>query len=170
VLENQGLLGIAFFEATAFIVLLVLFLLFRKDDDSSYFRMWLAGWVCFTVSALSEVAHLGHYVPAARMVEILARVAALLLFTFSVLQCRAGAMRRGWPIFPAVGLVLAGVYYLEWPGAQQFAPLQWGTVILQSVLCLVAGRVMWRVSVLRRGHGAQLLAGVFFLAGLHGLD
>jgi len=170
VLENQGLLGIAFFEATAFIVLLVLFLLFRKDDDSSYFRMWVAGWVCFTVSALSEVAHLGHYVPAARMVEILARVAALLLFTFSVLQCRAGAMRRGWPILPAVGLVLAGVYYLEWPGAQQFAPLQWGTVILQGVLCLVAGRVMWRVSVLRRGHGAQLLAGVFFLAGLHGLD
>jgi two-component system NtrC family sensor kinase len=170
VLENQGLLGIAFFEATALIILLVLFLLFRKDDDSSYFRLWLAGWVCFSVSALSEVAHLAHYVPAVRMVEILGRVAALLLFTFSVLQCRAGATRRGWPILPAIGLVLAGVYYVESPGAQHFAPLQLGTDILESVLCLGAGWVMWRVSVSRHGHGAQLLAGVFFLSGLHGLD
>jgi len=170
VLENQGLLGIAFFEATAFIILLVLFLLFRKDDDSSYIRLWLTGWVCFTVSAFSEVAHLVRYVPAVRMLEILARVAALLLFAFSALQCRAGATRRAWPIFPGIGLVLAGVYYVEWPGAQHFAPLQWSTGALQGVLCLAAGWVMWRVSQLRRGHGAQLLAGAFFIAGLHGLD
>ena len=168
--ENQGLLGIAFFEATAFIVLLVLFLLFRKDDDSSYFRLWLGGWVCFTFSALSEVAHLVRYVPAVRMLEILARVAGLLLFAFSVLQCRAGAARRAWPIFPGIGLVMAGVYYVEWPGAQHFAALQWSTVAFQGALCLAAGWVMWRVSALRKGHGARLLAGVFFLSGLHGLD
>ena len=29
--QNQGLLGIAFFESTAFIILLALFLLFRRD-------------------------------------------------------------------------------------------------------------------------------------------
>jgi two-component system NtrC family sensor kinase len=170
VLENQGLLGIAFFEATAFIILLVLFLLFRKDDDSSYLRLWLTGWVCFTISALSEVAYLTHYVPALRALEILGRVAALLLFTFSVLQCRAGTTRRPWPILPVIGLALAGVYYVEWPGAQRFAEVKWETAVLESVLCLGAGWVMWRVSALRRGHGAQLLAGAFFLAGLHGLD
>jgi len=37
VLANQGLLGIAFFEANASIILLVLFLLFRRDHQASYF-------------------------------------------------------------------------------------------------------------------------------------
>jgi len=35
VLANQGLLGIAFFEATASIILLVLFLLFRRDHQAA---------------------------------------------------------------------------------------------------------------------------------------
>jgi len=43
VLENQGLLSIAFFEAASSIVLLVLFLLFRRDHHSNYFRSWLIG-------------------------------------------------------------------------------------------------------------------------------
>ncbi len=42
-LGNQGLLAITFFEATAFIVLLVLFFLFRRDHPASYFRLWLNG-------------------------------------------------------------------------------------------------------------------------------
>ena len=63
VLANQGLLGIAFFEATAFIILLVLFLLFRRDHHAGYFRFWLAGWCCFTFSSLCEVALLIRQLP-----------------------------------------------------------------------------------------------------------
>src|SRR5262249_61539977 len=81
VLENQGLLGIAFFGATAYVILLVLFLLFRKDDNSDYFRRWLTGWMCLTISALCEVAYLVHYVPAVSMAEILSGVADFLMFT-----------------------------------------------------------------------------------------
>src|SRR5262249_16187334 len=157
VLENQGLLGIAFFGATAYIILLVLFLLFRKDDNSAYFRRWLAGWVCLTVSALCQVAYLVQYVPALRIAEILVRVAALLLFTLSVLQYRAEKSPRAWPILPAVGLILAGVYYMEWPGARQLGALKWQTAELESALCIVAGWMMWRASRERRGYGAQLL-------------
>ena len=168
-LENQGLLGIAFFEATAFVILLVLFLLFRKDDDSDSFRRWLAGWVCFTASAFCEVAYLVHYVPVLRLTEIVARVGALLLLTSSVLQHRTETSRRAWPILPAMGLVLAGVYYLERPGAQRFANLTWETAALGSAVCLAAGWMTWRGPA-RHGHGAQLLGGAFFLSGLHGLD
>jgi len=168
--ENQGLLGVAFFEATALVILLVLFLLLRKDDGSDYFRKWIAGWVCFTVSALSEVAYLIHYVPALRMVEILARVAALLLFTTSVLQFRAEMAKRAWPIFPLLGLVLAGLYYLERPGAQHLAGVTWGTAAVESGLGLAAGWIVWRGRGGIRGHGLQLMAGAFFLSGLHGLD
>ena len=44
-LVNQGLLGIAFFEATAFIILLVLFFIFQRDHINRYFRLWVAGWI-----------------------------------------------------------------------------------------------------------------------------
>ena len=171
-LENQGLLGIAFFEATALVILLVLFLLFRKDDDSGSFRRWIAGWICFTAAAFCEVAYLVHYVPALRLAEILARIAALLLLTLSVLQYQAEreTARRAWPIFPAMGLILAGAYYVERPGAQRFANLTWETAILGSGLCLAAGWIAWRGQGARYGHGTKLLAGAFFLSGLHGLD
>src|SRR2546429_6978499 len=36
VLENQGLLGIAFFEASAFVILLVLFPLFRRERSEEH--------------------------------------------------------------------------------------------------------------------------------------
>src|SRR2546429_7492933 len=58
VLENQGLLGIAFFEASAFVILLVLFPLFRREQPGGYFRFWHAGWFCFTFSAVFEVIFL----------------------------------------------------------------------------------------------------------------
>jgi len=56
VLPNQGLLSIAFFEAASSIVLLVLFLLFRKDHHSNYFRSWVIGWSVFTLTSISEAA------------------------------------------------------------------------------------------------------------------
>src|SRR5262249_24933493 len=140
----------------------------RKDDDSDYFRRWLAAWVCFTASALSEVAYLVHYLPGLRVAETLGRLAALLLFTFAILQHRAEGRTRSWPMLPLLGLVLAGVYYVEWPGAQHFWPIRWQTAVLESVLCLVAGWVGWRKA--RKGHGFRLLAGAFFLHGLHGFD
>src|SRR5262249_24869391 len=154
--------------ATAFVILLVLLLLLRKDDDSDYFRRWLAGWVCFTGAALCEVAYLVHYFPALRAAETLGRVAALLVFAFAILQHRGEAHKRAWPMLPLLSLVLAGVYYLEWQGAQHFLPVRWETAVLESVLCLAAGWTGWRKA--RKGHGLRLLAGAFFLHGLHGFD
>ena len=43
-LVNEGLLGIAFFEATAYLILLVLFLLYQRDNVNKHFHLWLAGW------------------------------------------------------------------------------------------------------------------------------
>jgi hypothetical protein len=80
VLANQGLLGIAFFEATASIILLVLFLLFRRDHHADYFRFWLIGWCCLTFSSLCEVALLIRQLPGLYLASVLAQAAALLLF------------------------------------------------------------------------------------------
>jgi PAS domain S-box-containing protein len=170
VLENQGLLGIAFFEATAFVILLVLFFLFRRDHTESYYRLWLAGWACLTLTALGEVAQLLRPSPGLNLALILAHATAYFLFLVAVVHCTAGANRRGWPIMPLAGVMFAAIYYVERGRTHQFAAVHWTTTILESVVCLSAGWLMGREAIARRGHGAQLLAGIFLLSGLHGLD
>ena len=170
VLANQGLLGIAFFEATAFIILLVLFLLFRRNHHAGYFRFWLAGWCCFTFSSLCEVALLIRQLPGLNPASVLAQAAALLLFLVAVVHCSAGSERRRWSPVPLMGLILVAIYYTERSGPQQVASLHWETAIFETVVCLLAGWMMWRSDLARRSHGAQLLAGIFLLSGLHGLN
>src|SRR5437879_12037600 len=93
-LQNQGLLGIAFFEATASLILLVLFLLFRRDYQASYFRFWLVGWCCFTFSSLCAVAQLIHPLPGLHMTSVLTQAATLILFLLAVLHLAADSGRR----------------------------------------------------------------------------
>ncbi len=170
VLANQGLLGIAFFEATASIILLVLFLLFRRDHHAGYFRFWLAGWCCFTFSSLCEVALLIRQLPGLNPASVLAQAAALLLFLVAVVHCSVGSERRLWSPVPLMGLILVAIYYTERGGPQQVASLHWETAMFETVVCLLAGWMMWRSDLARRSHGAQLLAGIFLLSGLHGLN
>ena len=168
--QNQGLLGVAFFESTAFIILLVLFLLFRRDQHTGYFRFWLAGWCCLTLSSLLEVALLIHALPDLHIVVLAGQLAALLFFLISVMHSSVGLDRGIWSVLPVIGLILAGIYYVERKGPQELAAVHWQTAILESLICLGAGWMMWRSPMARRGHGAQLLAGLFLLSGLHGLD
>lgn len=170
VLENQGLLGITFFEGTAFVILLVLFLLFRPDHQASYYRLWLAGWCFFTLSSFCEVVLLLQAVPGLRVASVLANVAALLFFLISVMHFTTGAQRRGWPVLPLAGVVLLGVYYLERTGQAYFGSIRWETGWLESVICLWAGWLMWRAQISRAGHGVRLLAGAFLAYGLHSMD
>ena len=168
-LQNQGLLGIAFFQSTAFVILLALFLLFRRDQHAGYFRFWLAGWWCYTFSSLSEVALQTRALPGLHLLVLTSQIAALLLFLIFVLHFSLGLDRRLWSAFPVIGLILGGVYYVE-AGRGPFASIHWETAVLASVTCLAAGWMLWRLPISRRGHGAQLLAGIFLLTGLHGLD
>lgn len=169
-LVNQGLLGIAFFEATAFIVLLVLFFIFQRDHVNRYFRLWLAGWLCFTLASLGEVTMLSRNLSSLWLAVVMGRVAAMLLFSASVMQFTTGAGKRGWPVLPLAGVVLLGVYYFERGATPSYGNVQWGTALLASAVCLWAGMVLWRSPLLRRGHGVRLLEGVFLLIGIHGLD
>jgi PAS domain S-box-containing protein len=170
VLVNQGLLGIAFFEATAFIVLLVLFLIFQRDHANRYFRLWLAGWSFFTLASLSEAVMLGRNLPELWMAVVLGRVAAMVLFSAAAVQFTAGAGKRGWPFLPLAGVVLFGVYYFQRGVAPSYGNVAWGTALLASTVALWAGMVLLRSHLPRGGHGVRLLEGVFFLMGLHGLD
>jgi PAS domain S-box-containing protein len=170
VVENQGLLGIAFFQSAACIILLVLFLLFRRDQHVGYFRFWLAGWCCLTFSALSEVALLVRPVAGLHLIVLASHAAALLLFLVAVMHWSTGSDRRIFSVLPLMGLILAVIYYIERRSPQAFASVHWETAVLESAICLFAGWLLWRSPQTPRGHGAQLLAGLFFLNALHGLD
>jgi PAS domain S-box-containing protein len=170
VLENQGLLAIAFIEATAFLVLLVLFLLLRKDHPSGYFKLWLSGWLSLTGASLCELGLVVRETPGLRMGALEAHAAALLVFLGAVMLYTAGAAKRSWPLLPIVSMTLLGVYYVERNSAPFFGVVHWGTAVLESVVCLWAGGLLWRAASSKKGHGARLLAGAFLVNGLHGMD
>ena len=169
-LVNQGLLGIAFFEATAFIILLVLFLIFQRDHINKYFRLWLAGWIFFTLASLGEVLMLSRNLTDLWMAVVLGKVAAMLLFSAAMMQFTAGTAKRGWSVLPLAGAVLFGCYYLQRGLTPTYGNVAWPTALLWSGVCLWAGMVLWRSPLLQRGHGVRLLEGVFLLIGLQGID
>jgi two-component system NtrC family sensor kinase len=170
VLGNQGLLAISFFEATAFIVLLVLFTLFRRDHPASYFRLWLTGWLLLTVSSLAELGQVLDIAPHLRLVGIATHVAALLVFLFAVMQYAAGVKKRNWPVIPLAGVIALAMCWFERAPSADFGALRWETATLESVVCLWTGWLLWRAAAAHRGHGVRLLAGGFFGAALHGMD
>jgi len=169
VLENQGLNAIAFFEATACLILLVLFTLLRKDHRSSFFRLWHAGWLLLTLSSFSELLFLSWNEPLVRMLAITLRVASYLVFLSSILEYTAGRRKRYLAIWPVNIVLILGIAYAERTGSSR-GTTHWITSCLISFVCLLAGWMLWRFVRKSPSHGARLLAGVFLLAGLHGID
>jgi len=171
VFVNQGLLAIAFFEVTALIVLLVLFLLLRRDHPDGYFRLWLAGWVGLTVSSVFELGLVAQECPELRLVALATQVIALLLFLSSAMQLTVGGVGRNWPVLPLATAILAGVYYIERStSAPYFGKIHWETAALESTISLWAGWLLWRARAKHKGHGARLLAGALLVSGLNGID
>jgi PAS domain S-box-containing protein len=171
VFVNQGLLAIAFFEVTAFIVLLVLFLLLRRDHPDGYFRLWLMGWISLTISSVFELGLAAQESPELRLAMLATQVVALLLFLSSAMQLTVGGVSRKWPVLPLATAVLAGVYYIErGASAPYFGKIHWETTALESVISLWAGWLLWRARAKHKGHGGRLLAGALLVSGLNGLD
>jgi PAS domain S-box-containing protein len=170
VLGNQGLLAIAFFEATAFIVLLVLLFLLRRDHPASYFRLWLRGWFLLTISSFFEVGLVLRETPQLRVAALAAHMAALLVFLVAVMQYTTGGQKRKWPVVPLSCVIVAGVCWIERVPSVQFGFVHWETATLESLICLWAGWLLWRAVREHRGHGARLLAGGFLVSALNGMD
>ena len=168
---NQGLLAIAFFEVTALIVLLVLFLLLRRDHPDGYFRLWLMGWISLTLSAIFELGLILQESPELRLAILATHVLALLLFISAAMQLTLGrGARRNWPVLPVITAILAGVYYVERSTpAPYFGKIHWETAALESGIYLWAGWLLWRARAKHKGHGGRLLAGAL-VSGLHGID
>jgi len=170
VLANQGPLSLAFFEATALILLLVLFFLLQRNAQSGNLRLWLVGWIFLTFSSLFEIGMLLRESPVLRMAWLAAHTAALLLFLAAVMQFVARARNRSWPFLPLGASILLGICYMERSTPAQWGAIRWETAEFESAILLWAGWLLWRKAENRTGHGVRLLGGALLMSGLHGMD
>ncbi|MGB9512183.1 MAG: ATP-binding protein [Candidatus Acidiferrum sp.] len=168
-MPNQGLQGIAFFEATVCLTLLVLFLHLKGGNPGNFYRLWLFGWISLTVSSFAELAMFYQPHVMLQVVYCAAGAGALAMFLSSIVQYAMTPNRLYWPMWWLIVLVAltAGFYQSKMPGWEQ-TPLE--VAMLYSAICLAAGFILLRASRLRTGHGGKLLAGAFVLLGLNNLD
>ena len=166
--SNQGLPAIAFFEATACVVLLVLFALLHRDHRTSYFRLWLRGWIALTGAAIANLFFLSFSFRAIATLSLALRVVALFAFLASILNFRAGEKRRIIAIWPLTLVSLAGLVLLERASPVSFGAVRWETSLLLCALSLASGWALWRAA--GKAHGARLLAALFFISAVHGAD
>jgi PAS domain S-box-containing protein len=169
VVANQGLQGIAFFEATACLTLLVLFVHLKKENSVTFYKLWLFGWVSLTVSSFCELATYFVSFPLLNVFVDGASIAAFVLFLASIVQYTAVNSRLYWPTIWLSGLFGLVTCYYE-SKSRDWMETRWETAILQSVICLSAGWLLWRSTRKNSGHGAKLLAGAFILLGLNNMD
>jgi len=170
VLENQGLSAVAFFEGTAFLILLVLFVLLRKDHPTRFLAIWVGGWSLLTVKAALELTQVVMSIPQLR----LARILLLVVVNFILLKavvCFTEKSRTALSfVWSGSFALVVLVYFLESRQPVEVAHITWFTATLLASTSLSAGLFLWSSSRGTKGHGARLLAGLFFLIGLHGID
>src|SRR5262249_8262331 len=118
VLETQGLSAVAFFEATALIILLVLFVLLRKDHPSRYLNVWVAAWALLTIKAVLELGQLTIEFPELRVLRVVLLLVVHLLFVRAVVQYAYGPRNSFFHLWPVTGaVVLLGFYFESRPVA-----------------------------------------------------
>ena len=166
---NQGLQGIAFFEATVCLTLLVLFVHLKRDNSGTFYRLWLLGWICLTLSSFCELAMFYGQHPWLQVAVSGAGAAALALFLASIVQVTVAQNRLYWPMLWLATLMALTVSYYQ-SRTSRWGDTRWETAILESCTCLCAGWFLWRASSSRPGHGGKLLAGAFVLLGLNNFD
>ena len=166
---TQGLQGIAFFEATVCLTLLVLFIHLKRDNTGMSYRLWLIGWIGLTISSFCELAMFYRQYPVLRIAVSAFGVAALVLFLASIVQSTMTQNRLYWPMLWLAALMALTASYYE-SKSQRWGETPWQTSILESAICLSAAWLLWRASNSARGHGGKLLAGAFTLLGLNNLD
>ncbi len=166
---NQGLQGIAFFEGTVSLTLLVLFVHLKRDNPRIFYRLWLFGWIGLTLSSFAELAMFYQPYRLLGVVHSFAGAGALVLFLSSIVQYATASNRLYWPMWWLTILIALTVCYYQQKMAR-WGETGWETSILTSAICLCAGWILWRASGTESGNGGKLLAGAFLLLGLNNLD
>ena len=169
-MQTQGLSAVAFFEATAFIILLVLSVLLRRDHPSRFLSTWVFGWALLTLKSGLELAESSWEPGKLRVACVVLLVAVHLIFLKAVVRYTYGARNSFAHSWPAGCALLLGSFYFETRTVPGPFHVAWFSSGVLAISALAAGWCMWQHKAKAPEHGARLLGGLFFLSGLHGLD
>jgi two-component system NtrC family sensor kinase len=165
--DYQGPSALAFFESTAFLILLVLFVLLRKDHPTRSLSLWSAGWTLLTLKTALELSLVS--ASAFRAERLVVLVIVNFVFLAAVIR-QVSPPRTSlsflWP--GGAALALTTSYFESQLGGK--ASISWFTSSLLAATSLSAGWFLWRSLKKTKGHGARLMAVLFALLGLNGLD
>ncbi|MCL6566002.1 MAG: PAS domain S-box protein [Acidobacteriia bacterium] len=167
-MPDQGNLGIVILEASAILILLILYLLLYRNFPERFFRMWVVGWVLYAGfgagRSLCCVYH--HRLEHLATAELL--FLASLLFLAAVLEYTGHPLR----LRTLGGLALVGGLMVALPSLwqQSEGALPWIRTAVQSSLFLTTGWILWRHVRSRSSFGPVLLSAAFLLRGLHWID
>jgi two-component system NtrC family sensor kinase len=167
-MQSQGLLAIAFFEASASLILLVLYLLLYRGFPQRFFRLWLAGWTLLTGFGAAQVYYQWHRgIPEHFLMMQFCAVGTLLLAA-AILQLAGQGRWLRW-LVPVAVVVVAGLTVREvWFFDSRVA--HWATSLGFSAVYLAAGWVLWPYARGQKVYGGKLLAAAMLLHAVHGLD
>lgn len=166
--SNPGFLAVAFIEGSAAFILLVLYWLLAQGFPGRFFRYWMAGWTLYLGVSAMRIFSLWRGGPDNPRLSEVFSLAAVALFLASILE-RTGHGRRLRVPWPFALIAAAGLAALALLAGQPSAT-RWAEALLECVLYLSAGWVLWRSHPRFRRFGWELLAGALVLRGLHGLD
>lgn len=159
----------AFFQVSALLILLILYLILYKDVKPSFLKLWIIGWAFLTLGGITRMIQQLRgmsweftVVQACYFVATTFFLAAVLNYLEPFRKLRAVWL---WCVFGAIASAAfasqraTGVFVAEWFPA-----------LLAAGNCLAAGWILWSARKKRKGHGIPLMAAALLLAGLHHLD
>jgi PAS domain S-box-containing protein len=168
-ISSQGQLSVAFFQVSAFAILLVLYLILYKDVRARFLRLWIFGWAVLTCSAVTRLVE---QLYDSRLESAIAQTTLFLAVTFicaAVLEyLRPFRNLKAIWLWAVFGGLASGAMSLS--GPESFFLLRWAPTLFVGGTSIAAGWMLWMARKQRRGHGIPLMASALILSGLHHLD
>ena len=165
--SNPGFFAAAFIEASAAIILLFLYWLLAAGYPARFFRYWIVGWIVYIALEAVRVLTLWKGSGAYDFSATLSFVSAGLFFA-AIVEClgKGKYLKHLWPVglVAAIGTLSLGSL-ANLPNAER-----WVGTFLTCSFYLAAAWLLWRSKSRHRGLGWKLLAEVFLLRALNGLD
>ena len=169
-ISSQGQLSVAFFQVSAFVILLALYLILYKDVKTRFLRFWIIGWALLTCGASTRLVE---QFQASRFESVFVQVTTFVLAVTFMLAAVMEYLRPQrelnkvwlWAVFGA-----AFVGTMTVPSANDSFIWRWAPFLITSGTTITTGITLWRSRKRLKGHGISLMASALLLAGLHHLD
>jgi PAS domain S-box-containing protein len=166
---SQGQVALAFFQFSAFLILLVLYLILYKDVKTRYLRLWVSGWVFLTVNGVVRLIQQVHDTPVEMAIIQASYFVATTFFLATALEYVQPyrRLRAVW-VWCVFGGMLDAVLSTQVDSGS--IVVKWLPALLSGGTSLVAGWVLLRAQLKNKGHGIPLMTAALLLAGIHHLD